>query len=186
MSFLAYALLAAMLLHPAQESLGELHFNEKTQRVEVALRLSLADEQRLLRTVSHSPFDDLIQNDDALAQAALDVLCERVRFGTKSAVTLTKPSAKSVKAYHWVGRQSEGGHVWWYFAYVGTPEQITHIRCTLFAASGRTSGSGRSANDHDHLHADPVSTFVVLHPNEPSEPKSFTTTREKPVHRIEW
>ncbi len=186
MSILACMLLSTMLLHPAQESLAELQFNEKTQRVEVALRLSIANEQQLLRSVSHSSMDELLQNADDLKETALVVLRKRIRFGTKSDVTAAALSPESAKAYHWVGRQSEGGHVWWYFAYAGTPEQLTHLRCTLFAVPDHRDGQRRSASAHDHLHADPISTFLVMDPKRTGEPNSFTTTREKPVHRIEW
>lgn len=186
MSIFACLLLSTMLLHPAQESLAELQFNEKTQRVEIALRVSIADEQLLLQTVSKSSVDDLLRSPDDLQDAALTVLRKRLRFGTKREVTIATQSPESAKAYHWVGRQSEGGHVWWYFSYTGTPAALTHVRCTLFAVPDRNGEESRSATAHDHLHADPVSTFVVLHPKQAGEPVSLTTTREKPVHRIEW
>ncbi|TWT73086.1 DUF6702 family protein [Allorhodopirellula solitaria] len=183
---LAFTMLSAMLLHPAQESLAELQYNEETQRVEVALRLSLADEQQFLTSASKSPIEDLIASPAELEKAALGVLRTRLRFGTRDEVTATKAASESAKAYHWVGRESEGGHVWWYFAYAGTPKQITHLRCTLFKAPGHARHPSRSATAHDHLHAMPVSTFLVMQPNQAGEPNSFTTTREKPVHRIEW
>lgn len=186
MSIVAYLLLSFVLLHPAQESLAELRFNEKTQRVEVALRLSIADEQHLLRPASTSPTGDVLRDSNELQKAALAVLGKRLRFGAKDDLTDAALPAESEHAYEWIGRQTEGAHVWWYFTHAGTPDQITHLRCTLFAASDGNDIKSRSANAHDHLHAEPVSTFVVLHPKQTSEQKSFTTKREKPTHKIEW
>lgn len=187
MNVFAFVLLCTMLLHPAQESLAELQFNEKSQRVEVALRLSTTDEQQLLQSVSKSSARDASRNPNDLEHAALTVLRKRLRFGTKDGLTAADLSAESADAYGWIGRQSEGAHVWWYFTYAGTPGQLTHLRCTLFAAPDRNNQKSRSASDHDHLHADPISTFVVLHRKQSgAPPKSFTTTREKPVHKIAW
>tara|TARA_A100001391_G_C5048396_1_gene272748 strand:+ start:957 stop:1517 length:561 start_codon:yes stop_codon:yes gene_type:complete len=186
MSLLACLLMSVTLLHPAQESLAELRFNEKTQQVEVALRVSIADEQQLLRSVSKSSVEDLVTEPEELQNAALTVLRKRLRFGTQSEVTAAKQSPEIAHAYHWVGRQSEGGHVWWYFAVTGTPATVTHLRCTLFAMPDSAASQSRSATAHDHLHADPLSTFLVLRSNQIGEPNSFTTTNKKPVHRIHW
>lgn len=187
MSVIAFVLLSTMLLHPAQESLAELQFNEKSQRVEVALRLSTTDEQQLLQSVSKSPIREVLRNQHDLEHAALTLLRKRLRFGTRDGVNAAEFPAESADAYGWIGRQDEGAHVWWYFTYAGTPDQLTHLRCTLFATPDRDNRTSRSASDHDHLHADPISTFVVLHRKQTgTSPKSFTTTRKKPVHRIAW
>jgi hypothetical protein len=180
---------SSLLLHPSQESLAELQFNEKTQRVEISLRLSVADEQQLLRGVSQAAIDELVEDADAMKAAAIAVLSERMRFGTAEELEARPKRAAEPTPYLWAGRQSEGAHVWWFFEYDGTPEQLTHVRCSLFQASTQAADVAPSADAHHHVHAKPISTFVVLprKRDDPSlKPKSFTTTNDRPVMRITW
>ncbi len=182
-------LLSSLLLHPSQESLAELQFNEKTQRVEISLRLSVADEQQLLRGVTRAAIDELVEDADAMKSAAVAVLSERLRFGTAEELDTKPKSATNPTPYLWAGRQSEGAHVWWFFEYDGTPEQLTHVRCTLFQESTQAAEIAPSAEAHHHVHANPISTFVVLpeRRNDPAvKPKSFTTTNDRPVVTIAW
>jgi hypothetical protein len=95
--------LAAMLLHPVHESVAEVEWNPQTARLEVALRLSVLDEQWIERKYK----------SDQPAVWAIDYLRRHVRVGPDT--RLTKPADQPAAKYHWVGREQRGSHVWWFF-----------------------------------------------------------------------
>ncbi len=193
----AFVLLSSMLLHPAAESLAEIQWNGETGTVEVALRLRITDEQQLLRTVSSRETDSLLGDEEALESAALSVIRRRIGFGNLRDMKTPKTPAPVADQYHWVGRRGEGGHAWWFFE-VAMPEgRPTHLRCTLFEKPS-SEPQNRGASSHDHLHAAPISTFLVLPDSQPEtrtpaagdesskEPKSLTVTPDRPISAIQW
>lgn len=95
-------LLTTVLLHPVHETVSEIEWNGKTQRLEVALRLHVLDEQRLQRRFAkqEQPFD----------QWAPAYLKKKYRVDPPK-----QPGKASDAKYHWVGRKPEGSHVWWFF-----------------------------------------------------------------------
>ena len=92
------SLLLTMLLHPFHETVAEIEWNEKTKRVEVALRISILDQQWIEQQ----------SKPDAKARVwAVDYLKKHFQVG--------RQNKRSAARYHWVGRQTRGSHVWWYF-----------------------------------------------------------------------
>ena len=91
-----------MMMHPVHETVSEISWNANSNRVEVALRLDVLDEQWIAKH----------QNDSEakLEQKAIAYLAKRFRV-TAEAKKGEPDSAK----YRWVGRQPEGAHVWWLF-----------------------------------------------------------------------
>jgi len=182
-------LLTSLLLHPAQESLAELQYNPETQRLEIALRLSLSDEQQLLRSESQSNVESVIEDPVALEKHASSVLRKRIRFSRDPEIKTGTLPAEIAKRYRWIGRQSEGGHVWWFFEYAAPREELGHVRCTLFVHPAHRTGVTKNPSTHDHVHADPVNTFLILPASQAGRKrpvKSFSTTPDRPVARIPW
>jgi hypothetical protein len=95
-------LLAALLLHPVYETLAEIEWNEQTGRLEVALRLDLLDEQWLRNRLARAEADQ--------SRWAVDYLRQRFRIADR-------PAEGEVDriSYHWIGRDEQGPHAWWYF-----------------------------------------------------------------------
>ncbi|SMP74408.1 hypothetical protein SAMN06265222_117124 [Neorhodopirellula lusitana] len=188
-------LLSSMMLHPAAESLAEIQWNAQTQRIEVALRLRAADEQHFIRSVSARDVESLMEDGDAFEKLAISILKRRIGFGNLPDMKKAKQSAPVAAQYHWVGRRTEGGHVWWFFEFESPEGRPSHVRCTLFEKPSPKAGQ-RSVSSHDHLHASPVSTFLVLPDADASKedgdadsvnrPHSFIVTPERPVTLIEW
>ena len=106
-----YSLLCLMLVHPVHETVSEIEWNPKTQRMEVALRLDVLDDQWLAKQVSK-------QSGDASKNWRLEYLKQKFRF-TKQ-VGAGQPATSS---YHWIGKQVKGPHVWWYFE-IGPTDKI--------------------------------------------------------------
>ncbi|MCG8649232.1 MAG: hypothetical protein MI861_05335, partial [Pirellulales bacterium] len=103
------ALLTTILLHPVHETVAEVEWNQQSKRLEVALRLDVLDEQWLAR--KYGPRKDV-------ASWALKYLRGRFRVGDRQAAEVNpdQPADKPDPArYHWVGRDQQGSHVWWYF-----------------------------------------------------------------------
>ncbi len=95
-------LLLAVLLHPVHETVAEVEWNSETGRLEVALRLSVLDEQWIGRQAG---------SKESVEVWAKKYLQSRFRIDPNAGDDAKKRSAK----YHWVGRQQQGSHVWWYF-----------------------------------------------------------------------
>ncbi len=95
--------LAVMLLHPIHETVAEIEWNPKTARLEVALRMSVLDEQWIERKYE----------SDKPAVWAVDYLRRHVRVGPDTRIA--KPADQPTAKYHWVGREQRGSHVWWFF-----------------------------------------------------------------------
>lgn len=95
-------LLLAVLLHPVHETVAEIEWNSKTGRLEVALRLSVLDEQWIERQAG---------SKGSVQVWATKYLESRFRIDPNAGKDEKKKSA----TYHWVGRQQQGSHVWWYF-----------------------------------------------------------------------
>ncbi|MGB7347403.1 MAG: DUF6702 family protein [Pirellulaceae bacterium] len=96
-----FPLLFATLLHPVHETVSEVQWNAETHRVEVALRMSVLDEQWVMQ--NHGNKDD-------------DVKTWATKYLSRTFV-VDPPKDKDAKqaTYHWVGRKDEGAHVWWFF-----------------------------------------------------------------------
>ena len=90
------------LLHPVHETVAEIQWNAKTERLEVALRLDSLDEQWLRKKAN--------RGEDEISKWAPDYLRQKFR--------VSKPPQKRQRdgtKYRWVGRDEEGSHVWWFF-----------------------------------------------------------------------
>ena len=98
------SLLIAMLLHPVHETVSEVEWNPKTLRMEVALRMSLLDEQWVESSSAKNP------KTSAWATEYL-----RKRFVIDPPSEPGDQRKRSANRYHWIGRQEIGSHVWWYF-----------------------------------------------------------------------
>jgi len=101
--------LTAVLLHPVHETLSEVEWNDKSKRLEVALRVHSLDEQWLRKQHSqhrsHSTW-------------ATDYVRKHFRISP-----LPKKGEKETDKYNWIGRQPDGAHVWWYFEIEGPAKQ---------------------------------------------------------------
>ena len=92
---------AAEAMHPVHETVSEIEWNDETKRLEVALRLDQLDEQWLKnRLASQRPTEVW----------AIEYLREKFRI--RDRVDARQPDTAS---YHWVGRETKGAHVWWFF-----------------------------------------------------------------------
>ncbi|MDG2221326.1 MAG: hypothetical protein P8L85_08105 [Rubripirellula sp.] len=95
------SILLAALLHPSHETFSELEWNAETGRLEVAMRLDVLDEQWLKRQFQGKP-----ASKDWIVQYL------QKKFRVTDTPRDGKPDAAS---YHWIGREDDGSHVWWYF-----------------------------------------------------------------------
>jgi hypothetical protein len=142
-------LAAGMLLHPVHATLTEVEWNSKTERLEVGLRLDRLDEQRIAKRLGvkvddegggkdvghwraaflrdHLWFDP--QADGASADgASADGASARDRDESDNSDT---PQDWSGLPIRWVGRQSDGGYVWWFFEVIaedGQPPSAVRTR----------------------------------------------------------
>ncbi len=99
---ISLGLLLALLLHPVHETVAEVEWNSQSARLEVALRLSVLDQQWIGRQAS---------NQSDVADWATQYLKRRFRIEPAAASSEEHKQA----SYHWVGREYRGSHVWWYF-----------------------------------------------------------------------
>lgn len=167
---IAVGMLSVLAMHPSQETFAEMQFNAETGRVEVSLRLASLDEQAWIRSVANQP-------DPEVA-----VLVQTLRWGSERELTEWKSdkvaTASLRSRYHWIGRQDEGAHVWWYFEYEphdGKPP--TNVRCRFF------DQPNREAVMHSHSHGPAMHRFNVV---QSKMVRSVTTTAEAPVGVIPW
>jgi hypothetical protein len=98
---MSFWLLCCALFHPIHETVSEVQWNTESLRFEVAIRLHGLDEQWIRRQAESR------QSVEVTALAYL-----RKHFRIDDAATSTKPSTDT---YHWIGREEEWPHVWWYF-----------------------------------------------------------------------
>jgi hypothetical protein len=118
---LAFLLTAAML-HPVHETVSEVEWNEKTNRLEVALRLDELDEQWLRKRA------DAVGNDSkwAIKYLRRNFRITEAKTGDDlkgAAATTDAPTTSDAgtanptgsATYHWIGREEKGPFVWWYF-----------------------------------------------------------------------
>ncbi|TWU49707.1 DUF6702 family protein [Rubripirellula reticaptiva] len=106
MAFLS--LILALLVHPVHETVTEVQWNPQTRRMEVAVRLDIEDEQWIKTKVG---------GGDQTPIWAIRYLQKRVRI-TNPPEPKSSPESKVAKdsaTYHWIGRDRDGAHVWWYF-----------------------------------------------------------------------
>lgn len=94
-------LVFSMLLHPVHETTSEVEWNAESRRIEVALRLDVLDEQWLRR-----------QSSGKAGQSDWIVRYLRQKYRIAE---LPKRGEEDSTRYHWIGREVEGSHVWWYF-----------------------------------------------------------------------
>ncbi len=100
-------LLAVALLHPVHATLSEIEWNGKTGRLEVALQLDSLDEQWLKKQNDRGPDN---------SKWMVDYVRRHVRVAP-----LPEKGKQDSTKYHWLGRQKDGAHVWWYFE-IETPD----------------------------------------------------------------
>lgn len=174
MNTVAIAML--LLMHPVRETLAEVHYNKASHCLEIALRLSLDDERDLLGDAIHSTSDDSV----AIRERALEQLPRRLRFGTRALVETRSLSARQRQeqksGYRWIGRETEGAHVWWYFEFRlrKLKRDEVFVRSELLTATG----SDKESPDHRHEHANSISTFIIGRASAGKRP-SFVLTPSK-------
>lgn len=213
---LALVLLSHVMMHPASETLAELQFNATTGRVEVALRLTLTDEHRVLdqRTGRQDgPPSRRLTDEDDLSDRAIAAIGKRLRFGTRGDVERTGSSdpnrsdspasgssgVATAPVVIWVGRQTEGGHVWWFFEVAAADiGSVSHVRCDWFADEHLTDSL--HAHHPGHSHRPASSTFVIIPQARisnasagvpqvgatKSSPRSVVVTPSDPIARLPW
>ncbi len=97
-------LLFTLLLHPVHETVSEIEWNPTTGRLEVALRMSILDEQWI---------EQQMKTTAAVKTWAPLYLASRFRIASHGRDDADPK--KRAATYHWVGREEQGSHVWWYF-----------------------------------------------------------------------
>ena len=98
-------LLALMLLHPVHETVAEVEWNQKSQCLEVALRMSVLDAQWIKR--EHAKPKQEVED------WAVGYLRSTIRVDAKS--TREQPAKSPKTKFKWIGAKQEGSHVWWFF-----------------------------------------------------------------------
>ncbi len=93
-------LLAAAIMHPVHATLSEVEWNQTTNRLEVAIRLDSQDEQWLRRRYG---------KDREESDWMIGYVRQRVRISEAP-----QADDRDESRYHWIGRQEDGAHVWWY------------------------------------------------------------------------
>ncbi|WP_443217396.1 DUF6702 family protein [Rhodopirellula sp. P2] len=198
----SWLLLGGMLLHPTQETLCELQWNPETERIEIAFRLTLGDEERLLKEAEstltklrarHSASDPKSEVDSQSAaegKAALQRKPQQLAFGrhmtfANDDACLPAATVANAAKYRWVGRREEGIHVWWFAEYmVGSDDASeikppSHVRCDLFVDRAQNTVHPSGHGPHDAFQ----NTFVILgHP----VPVSAVITPRDPVAELKW
>ena len=97
-----FPILLVALLHPVHETVSEVEWNPTSRRLEVAMRLDVLDEQWLRRQSN--------ARDSEYSRWATAYLRRHFR------ITLPAKKGEPDSArYHWIGRDEEGSHAWWYF-----------------------------------------------------------------------
>ena len=108
---MSFGLLCLMLVHPVHETIAEIEWNSKTNHMEVALRLDILDEQWLTKQASKT---------DARESKNWRLNYLEQKFRVTKAEEAGEPSTSS---YHWIGRQQNGPHVWWFFEIAPTDQR---------------------------------------------------------------
>ena len=117
--FVSTTMFAALLMHPIHETVCEVEWNAKTNRVEVALRLDALDEQWIATTIG-AEVNGQWQPKYLRSQLVFDPTSDKMG-GSKW----------KGRPLDWVGRKFEGGHVWWFFEVVcedGRPPTVVQTR----------------------------------------------------------
>ncbi|MCC9658179.1 DUF6702 family protein [Rhodopirellula halodulae] len=192
-------LLSGVLMHPTRETLCELQWNDESQSIEIAFRLSLGDEERLLKEAKTR-----LQRWESEPTEGLDTNVklkpQQVAFGRHMTFSNDEscPPAETrsnAAQFRWIGRQEEGIHVWWFLEYSSaktdktngdgatskpvTSKPPTYVRCDLFAEAARTTPHPNGHPPHDAFQ----NTFIVLgHP----VPVSAVITPREPVAKLQW
>lgn len=163
-----------LIMHPVRETLAEIQHNPDTNRLEIALRLAIEDERVLLRRHVKTRVVDREQT----RRAALEVLSEQLRIGTREFIEQERLSpgqrAELSARYHWVGRETEGAHVWWFFELElrDLPADELFVRSELLAAIQ----AGSTESDHHGDHQTSLSVFLVGTANEHAKRPALTLT----------
>lgn len=187
-----WLVLSGMLLHPTQETLCELQWNQETKRIEIAFRLSLADEERLIKEaeVALSKSGQHGAEKPADQQSAEPLKPQQLAFGRHMTfgnddACLPAPAFANAAKYRWVGRREEGIHVWWFAEHTVSKTNATelkppsHVRCDLFVDKERNTAHPGGHGPHDAFQ----NTFVILgHP----VPVSAVITPREPVAELKW
>ncbi len=107
-----YLLASTALLHPVHETVSEVEWNDQSGRVEVALRLHVLDEQWLSK--NHRQDVEISRWGVAYLRKNFQ-LSEHADFRDVQPAADAETDRSQAVKYHWIGRKSEGAHVWWYF-----------------------------------------------------------------------
>lgn len=111
--------LTGLLMHPVHETFCEVQWNDETKRTEVALRLSIQDEQWIIKhhrdeqpeteadRKSQVPWQQRFLN----RQMVFDPVAPNENQSRARATHWHASNAPS----RWIGRKEDGGYVWWFF-----------------------------------------------------------------------
>ncbi|MDV6031842.1 MAG: hypothetical protein F9B45_17475 [Phycisphaera sp. RhM] len=121
MTSVLLALWSTLLMHPVHETVCEIEWNPQTQRVEVALRIDVLDEQWMARSIQADADEDW-QGEYLRSKLFFDPQVgqsERAESGAAQPEPAESEAVKlSGRPIRWVGRKLDGGHVWWFFEVV--------------------------------------------------------------------
>lgn len=187
-----WLVLSGLLLHPTQETLCELQWNPESERIEIAFRLSLADEERLMKEANATLSKSGKRESETATgeKSSVDLKPQQLAFGrhmtfANDDACLPAPKLENAAKYHWVGRREEGIHVWWFAEYEvskpkdGEVKPPSHVRCDLFVDTARKTVHPGGHGPHDAFQ----NTFVILgHP----VPVSAVITPREPVAELKW
>lgn len=107
-SFFSVALM--IMMHPVHETVAEVQWNPESKCLEVSLRLSVLDEQWILREKSRESVKDIQKQNPS--ECYLEYLKPRFLLDAKQQ---TKRKQEDRARYKWIGRSEEGSHAWWHF-----------------------------------------------------------------------
>lgn len=159
----------AVLMHPVHETLCEVEWNSEERCVEVAMRVDVLDEQWMKKKWLESKRPDPSGGHEA-SNWRIDLLRQQFLFDpTTGPAPDTKRTGRPLR---WVGRKSEGAHVWWFFEVV--------------CRDGRPPESAESTLLLDR-HPDYQHHIVVLGnpPSKKDKGRSVTLTKDAPKAAIE-
>lgn len=102
-------------MHPSLDTVTEVQWNDQTHVVEVALRLTSVDEQDVVDDF-RSRYEPQTAGEETWSDVRrhTEIVRRTVHFDTDPAETAELSSREH---YRWIGRQVDGGHVWWFFEY---------------------------------------------------------------------
>lgn len=113
-------LFAAVLMHPVHETVSEIEWNAESKRMEIAIRMSVLDEQWIQKRLDSTHSVDKWATNYLESTYRFDPIAppkrsaEKAKPKTPTAERTRPEKMRPTHKLHWVGREEEGSHVWWY------------------------------------------------------------------------